>query len=229
MPPPTSTRSGPFVVTLHGGKGGIGKTTLAEHLAGGFAEVDTTLLVDADGGQRSAKANYDRYHVKVPFDVAVETDPNLLGNLRKVLYRYVVIDGPPSAAEAKAAVAAADLVIVPMVPRVMDIAAVMLTIKEVIGEGQAYCVVLTRVANNMGTSRVNAVLSALAGNRIPVLQTIVREYMGAHELARTRGLPITHPDVITLSQGDATKERAERAAGDLRGVVKEILALTEEL
>jgi len=144
MPPPTEAQPGfpqavteaPFIITLHGGNGGIGKTTLAEHLALGFSAYADTLLVDADGGQRSAKSNYDRYRVKVPYDIAVETDASLLGNLRKTPYRYVIIDGPPSRAEAEAAVEAADLVVVPMIPRVMEITAVMRTIREVIGDGK---------------------------------------------------------------------------------------------
>jgi chromosome partitioning protein len=218
-------REGPFIITLHGGKGGIGKTTIAEHLAWGFSDYGKTLQVDADGGQQSAKALYDRYRVPAPYDVAVETDPRLLGNLRRVPHKYVIIDGPPSAAEAQAAIEAADLVLVPLVPRVMDISAVMRTIKATLADRRPYQVVITRVQSNMGNSRVEAVRGALQGNGVPVLSTKLREYMGPHELARTHGLPVTHPQVVELSTGDAAQERARRAAMDLTDLFKEVATL----
>jgi chromosome partitioning protein len=225
MPAPPATHPAPFVLTVHGGKGGIGKTTLAQHFAWLFADLGDTLLVDADAGQQSAMDVYDRYRVDVPFDIAVENDPSTLGKIRAVSHRYVVIDAPPSTGEAEAAVEAADLVLVPIVPRVMDTRAIMRTIANI--GPRPYRVVVCRVTTTMGAGRVNAVLGALAGQGVPVLNTVVREYLGPHEDALARRLPLTHPDFSTVIDGPMDGSRHDRAAYDLRSAWREVNEFVE--
>jgi len=84
---------------------------------------------------------------------------------------------------------------------------------------------MSKVSNTMGTARVNAVVASLTGSGVLVLGTVVREYMGAHELARTRGYPVTDPAVEELSQGPA-RLRAREAAKDLNGVFMDVFAMT---
>lgn len=207
---------GPFVLTVHGGKGGIGKTTLAEHLAWWFARRGRTLLVDADTGQQSAMDIYVRTK-QAPFDAAAENDPATLGKIRAVPHRFVIIDSPPAADQAAAAIEAADMVLIPIVPRILDIRAIMRTVSG-IGD-RPHRVVLSRVTTNMGKSRVRAVQEALAGQGVPMLSTIVREYLGPHETARMHNLPVMHPALPDLGK------TGPLAASDMRLVWREIAEL----
>lgn len=224
MSPPTVPLERPYVVLLYGGKGGIAKTTIAEHLAWGFSDFGKTLLLDADSGQMSAKFLYDRYACEKPFDMSVGSDPDLIRAVHNVPHRYVVIDGPPSRAEARAAVEVADLVVVPMVPRIMDTGAVMRTIKDQLG-GRLYRVALTRITTTMGRSRVDAVRGALEGQGVPVLGTALREYLGPHEAARAKRLPITHPDLAQVISKPNEGTTADRAAFDLKSLFAEVHAV----
>ncbi|MBI0530293.1 ParA family partition ATPase [Sphingomonas sp. TX0522] len=115
-----------MIVALLNQKGGVGKTTLALHLAGEWARQGRkTLLVDADP-QGSA---LDWSQVR-----AEEALPRLFGVVglaRDTLHReapelardadMVVIDGPPRVAGLlRSALLAADLVIIPVQPSPLD-------------------------------------------------------------------------------------------------------------
>lgn len=116
-----------MIVALLNQKGGVGKTTLATHLAGAWAAVGARVaLVDADPqgsaldwSQRRAEGGLPRLfgvlglpretlHGEVP-DIARSTD-------------HVVIDGPPRVtALARSAILAADLVLIPVQPSPYDV------------------------------------------------------------------------------------------------------------
>lgn len=116
-----------MIVALLNQKGGVGKTTLATHLAGELATASTRVtVIDADPqgsaldwSQRRAENGLPRLfgviglpretlHVEVP-DIARGAD-------------HVVIDGPPRVtALARSAILAADLVLIPVQPSPYDV------------------------------------------------------------------------------------------------------------
>lgn len=112
------------VVTVANQKGGCGKTTLSTHLAvEGSLRGHKVLLVDLDP-QGSAAKWWKRRQSNVPLLVAITATQlaDTLATAREEGYEWTVIDTPPhAAAEIRIAVAAADHVLVPTRPTIMDL------------------------------------------------------------------------------------------------------------
>ena len=111
------------IVSFLNQKGGVGKTTLAIHLATVFAECDTVLLVDADP-QGSALDWRAQCATDSAFPVVGLPKPTLHREIGVIgeNYDWVLIDGPPRAtALARSAVAASDLVLIPVQPSPFDL------------------------------------------------------------------------------------------------------------
>src|ERR1700675_1577485 len=111
------------VIALLNQKGGVGKTTLSVHLAAALATGKRVLLVDADP-QRSALDWSAQRQAEKMFPVIGLPTKNLYRELAPMSkdYDWIVIDGPPRANDiAKAAIAASDLVIIPVQPSPFDV------------------------------------------------------------------------------------------------------------
>ena len=115
-----------MIVALLNQKGGVGKTTLALHLAGAWAASgQRAVLVDADPQGSALDWSQARAEAAAPRLFGV------VGLARETLHRevpeiargadHVVIDGPPRvAALARSALLAADLILIPVQPSVLD-------------------------------------------------------------------------------------------------------------
>ena len=110
------------VISFLNQKGGVGKTTIALHLAFELAKQGTVLLIDADPQSSSLDWSTQREE-KSPF--------NVMGFPKKVLHReiaslssgydWTLIDGPPASTEiATSAISASDLVLIPVQPSPLD-------------------------------------------------------------------------------------------------------------
>lgn len=114
----------PHVVALLNQKGGVGKTTLAVHLATALARKNLKLLlVDADpqgsaldwAAARQGKPLFPV--VGLPKSSIHKELPSIAAN-----YDFVVIDGPPRVYEvARSAIMASDLVLIPVQPSPYDV------------------------------------------------------------------------------------------------------------
>jgi chromosome partitioning protein len=119
-----------FTIALVCQKGGAGKTTVAIHIAIETARKGLrTLLIDLDA-QASASKILDRRTESTP-DFVTEQPGRLEGTLQKAAaegYDVVVLDTAPQADQAALRAArAADLVLVPVRPSIVDIDAIQTT------------------------------------------------------------------------------------------------------
>lgn len=128
------------VIAVIGRKGGIGKTTVAVHLAGELAARGRRVhLVDADP-QGSAAQWAAPGNLSLPVDhlpVTVENLKPWVGQVRKVDAETLILDCPPHLdAALGAAVGLADLALLPCGPSGLDMLA-MSEVLEVVRQAQA--------------------------------------------------------------------------------------------
>lgn len=211
-PTATATRS-PRVLVVLNGKGGVGKTTTSVNLAASLADHHRVLLVDSDP-QKSATWWFERRSTDLGFDLAQETDPTLLKELRQLSdYSLVVVDTPPALASdaLRTVVPAADYLVLPTPPAPMDLTALIETVREaVIPTGVSYRVLLTRVDPRSLGEALEA-QKTLMELGIPACHAFVRAYK-AHERAALDGVSVLQ----------WRGKNAREAEADYRRVAEEI-------
>jgi chromosome partitioning protein len=105
-------------------KGGVGKTTIATHIAMRLSELKhRVLLIDAD--QQGSSLDWKAARGEAPAFTVVglpkDSIHREIGELSKD-YDWVVIDGPPRVSTvAKSAIAASDMVLIPVQPSPYDV------------------------------------------------------------------------------------------------------------
>lgn len=180
-----------MIISVQNQKGGVGKTTLAVHLSHALAdEGSTVLLVDADpqGSARDWAAARDG---KPIFTVVGLDRPTIHRDLPEMAanYDHVVIDGPPRVSElARSAIAAADVVLIPVQPSPYDVWSAQEIIdlcKEasVFKESLKSVFVINRKIVNTAIGR--DVVDALSGYDIPVLKAHICQRIQFAESAAT--------------------------------------------
>jgi chromosome partitioning protein len=167
-------------VAIAGRKGGVGKTTTAVHLAAGFAREDRTLLVDADP-QGSALAWSERAGSLSKDGRGLVTIGLPVKDLHRRVhelaqdYATVIIDTPPGEGDiaiTRAALMAADAVVVPLSPTLLDSDTLVATVDllaetEPLERERPFAVVLTKVRQR--TKSAASIRQALTDLGVPVL------------------------------------------------------------
>jgi chromosome partitioning protein len=178
-----------MIISIQNQKGGVGKTTLAVHISHALALRDEpTLLLDADP-QGSARDWAAARKSQPPFSVVGLDRPTIHRDLPAIAknYAHVVIDGPPRVTDlARSAIAAADLVLIPVQPSPYDVWAaqeVINLIKEasVFKENLKSVFVINRKITNTAIGR--DVAEALSGYGVPVLRSQICQRVSFAESA----------------------------------------------
>lgn len=201
-------------------KGGVGKTTLAVHIADALARKENdVLLVDADP-QGSALDWAAAREGEPLFPVAGLPKPSIHKELPALAkgYDFVVIDGPPRVYDvARSAIMASDLVLIPVQPSPYDVWAAK-DIVDLIHEAAVYrpklksAFVINRKIVNTALGR--DVSDALSEYPIPVLETAICQRVALTESA---------------AQGQTVFETApgSSAAEEIINLTKEIVRLSQ--
>ncbi|WP_372401614.1 ParA family partition ATPase (plasmid) [Tistrella bauzanensis] len=184
-----------MIVSFLNQKGGVGKTTLALNVAAERARRGRrVLVVDADpqGSALDWAAARDTPPLVTVIGLPRPTIHREVGELARG-YDDVIIDGPPRVTDlARSAIAAADLVVVPVQPSPYDVWAADEVVK-LIGEAAAFkgnqksvFVINRRIAK---TAIGRDVAAALAAYPLPLASTVIGQRVVYAEAA-ARGLAV---------------------------------------
>jgi chromosome partitioning protein len=203
-----------IVITVAQQKGGAGKTTLAAHLALAWAAELRVAVIDIDPQaslstwfrlRRERLGNAAGIEVVAVTGWRVTTEVERLRRDRDL----VLIDSPPHAeTEARIAVRAANLVLVPMQPSPMDLWATKPTLDLARAEGVPVLVVMNRVPP-----------------RAKLTETIIDEIKALGVPVATARLGNRTALAASLAQGKGILEAAPRgiAAAEITALAREIL------
>lgn len=180
-----------MIISVQNQKGGVGKTTLAIHISHALAKQGSmVLLVDADP-QGSARDWAAAREDQPPFSVVGLDRPTIHRDLPPMAqnYNHVIIDGPPRVSDlARSAIAAADLVLIPVQPSPYDVWAAK-EVFDLIQEASVFkeklksVFVINRKIVNTAIGR--DVVEALSGYGLPVLKSQVCQRVPFAESAAT--------------------------------------------
>jgi chromosome partitioning protein len=206
----------PKVIAILNQKGGVGKTTLAVHLATALARKKRgVLLLDSDPqgsalDWAAARRGEPLFPVVgLPKASIHKEQPALASN-----YELVIIDGPPRVYDvARSAIMASDLVLVPVQPSPYDVWAAK-EIIDLMNEASVYkpslqkAFVINRKIVNTAIGR--DVTQALSDYPIPVLQTAICQRVAFVESA-AQGLTVYEldPDMLAAQEMDRLAQEVD--------------------
>jgi chromosome partitioning protein len=211
------------IITIAQQKGGAGKTTLAAHLALAWASSGLRVAVIDIDPQASLSTWFqhrrERFKDAAPaIDVVAITGWRVTAEVeRQARNRDVVlVDSPPHAAtEARIAVRAANLVLVPVQPSPMDLWATKATLDLARSERVRALLVLNRVPPRANLT--DAMLAAFLALNVPLAETQIGNRVGlAASLADGKG-------ILEAAPGSKAAEEIDNLAREILGMPRDAL------
>lgn len=205
-----------MIISFLNQKGGVGKTTLAIHIADSLSRKDKkVLLIDADP-QASALDWAENSENGNRFSVVGLPKKTLRSELRTIEtdYDYIIVDGPPRVHEiAMAAIAASDLIVIPVQPSPFDVWSlkdIIDLVNEVktINENLKTVLVINRKIVNTAIGR--DVVNALADYNFPILTTAICQR-------------VAYAESIALGQTVLNTNSDMKASEEIQALTNEIL------
>lgn len=184
------------IIAMLAQKGGVGKTTLAVHLS---VLAGDAVILDLDR-QRSATDWWRARDAAAPIVVPIEAQ-DLARAIKRAGERHVIIDTAPAIdGVARAAARAADIVLIPTRPAILDLRAIRHTVGIVrdIGAQERTAIVINAAPPRRGTAEAGIVADtrrALTAYRLPVCpHTIGHRVALAHALVAGRAVTEFAPE-----------------------------------
>ena len=209
------------IITIAQQKGGAGKTTLAAHLALAWAASGRRVAVIDIDPQASLSTWFQHRRERLKgaapdIEVAAITGWRVSAEVERQASSHdvVLVDSPPHAAtEARIAVRAANLVLVPVQPSPMDLWATKATLDLARSERVPAMLVLNRVPPRANLTE--AMLAAFLALNVPLAQTQIGNRVAlAASLADGKGIHEAAP--------------GSKAAEEIDGLAREILGIPKD-
>ncbi len=175
-----------MIVTVASFKGGVGKSTSAIHLATYFAQDGANNVLLLDGDANRSVSNWSE-RGNLPFRVADERHAAKYSKDAD----HIIIDtaARPNEEDLKTLAEGCDLLILPCVPDVLSLEAMMLTVETLKKlESNCYRVLLTVVPPKPNRDGDEARKSLLKAD-LPLFKTSIRRFQ-AYKKAALLGLPV---------------------------------------
>jgi chromosome partitioning protein len=200
------------VIAMAAQKGGSGKTTVALHLAVEAQKQGLSVaVIDADP-QGSAKSWADQREdgAAVPVAlVAVEAVERALAAAEQDGYDLVVIDTPPHASvRSQHLIAHADLVVIPVQPSALDLAALPAMLSLIRPGTAPHRAVIS--AAPVGVAEVAQIRDALANYQVEAFETVIHSRM-AFRRALAHGQAVAEFEPKGKAAGEVASLWAEAA------------------
>jgi chromosome partitioning protein len=211
------------IITIAQQKGGAGKTTLAAHLALAWAAAGRRVAVIDIDPQASLSTWFghrrERLRAVAPdIEVAAITGWRVTAEVERQARNHdvVLVDSPPHAAtEARIAVRAASLVLVPVQPSPMDLWATKATLDLARSERVPAILVLNRVPPRANLTE--AMMAAFLALNVPLAQTQIGNRVAlASSLADGKG-------ILEAAPGSKAAHEIDSLAREILGIQKDAL------
>ncbi|MEO0396446.1 MAG: ParA family protein [Cyanobacteria bacterium P01_A01_bin.137] len=201
-----------MIITVASFKGGVGKTTTAIHLAAFFQGKGKTLLIDADPN-RSALGWSGRG--ELPFEVVDQWQ----AEAQSEAYEHIIIDtqARPTTEDLAALANTCDLLVLPTMPDILSLDALVLTIEYLKSiQTSQYRILITSIPPKPSRAG-DEVKKLLKDANIPTFDIGIGR-LAAFQKAAMQGVPVY----------DVKDQRSERGWQDYETVGNEILNLIRE-